>query len=47
MGAAGSDVALEIADVALMADRLSTLLFAIGLSRKTKTITLNRTCGSV
>lgn len=38
MGAAGSDVALETADVALMADRLSTLPFAIELSRKTKTI---------
>lgn len=38
MGAAGSDVALETADVALMADKLSVLPFAIGLSRKTKTI---------
>ena len=34
MGAAGSDVALETADVALMADRLDNLPFAIGLSRK-------------
>lgn len=33
MGAAGSDVALETADVALMADKLETLPFAIGLSR--------------
>ena len=34
MGAAGSDVALETADVALMADKLEILPFAIGLSRK-------------
>lgn len=34
MGAAGSDVALETADVALMADKLSNLPFAIGLSKK-------------
>jgi Cd2+/Zn2+-exporting ATPase len=38
MGAAGSDVALETADIALMADRLETLPFAIGLSRKAKRI---------
>lgn len=38
MGAAGSDVALETADVALMADKISVLPFAIGLSRKTKAI---------
>ncbi|MFK8113790.1 MAG: heavy metal translocating P-type ATPase [Rubripirellula sp.] len=38
MGAAGSDVALETADVALMADNLSHLPFAIGLSRMTNRI---------
>lgn len=38
MGAAGSDVALETADIALMADRLDNLPFAIGLSRKSKSI---------
>ena len=38
MGAAGSDVALETADIALMADRLSNLPFAIGLSKKARTI---------
>ena len=38
MGAAGSDVALETADIALMADRLDNLPFAIGLSRKAKSI---------
>lgn len=38
MGAAGSDVALETADVALMADDLATLPFAVGLSRKTRSI---------
>ena len=36
MGAAGSDVALETADVALMADNLSHLPFAVGLSRSTR-----------
>lgn len=38
MGGAGSDVALETADVALMADKLSTLPFAIGLGKKAKRI---------
>jgi len=38
MGAAGSDVALETADIALMGDKLSLLPFAIGLSRKAKAI---------
>jgi Cd2+/Zn2+-exporting ATPase len=38
MGAAGSDIALETADVALMSDRIEMLPFVIGLSRKTKSI---------
>jgi len=38
MGAAGSDVALETADVALMADDLSHLPFAVGLSRATSKV---------
>lgn len=38
MGAAGSDVALETADVALMADDLAHLPFAVGLSRQTRAI---------
>ena len=40
MGAAGSDVALETADVALMADDLSHLPFAVGLSRHTRGVIL-------
>lgn len=38
MGVAGSDVALETADIALMGDKLLLLPFAIGLSRKAKSI---------
>ncbi len=38
MGAAGSDVALETADVALMADDLKKLPFAVALSRATSRI---------
>ena len=38
MGAAGTATALETADVALMADDLGRLPFAIGLSRKARTI---------
>lgn len=38
MGAAGSDVALEAADVALMGDDLSQLPFAIGISRATNRV---------
>lgn len=38
MGAAGSDVALETAGVALMADDLAHLPFAVGLSRQTSRV---------
>lgn len=38
MGAAGSDVALETADVALMSDKIENLPFVIGLSRESKNI---------
>jgi Cd2+/Zn2+-exporting ATPase len=38
MGAAGSDTALETADIALMADDLDKLAYVIRLSRKTVTV---------
>jgi Zn2+/Cd2+-exporting ATPase len=38
MGAAGSDVALETADVALMSDKIENLPYLIGLSRQSKRI---------
>jgi Cd2+/Zn2+-exporting ATPase len=38
MGASGSDVALETADIALMADDLRALPFAVGLSRAARSI---------
>ncbi len=38
MGGAGTDVALETADVALMGDSLSALAFAVGLGRATRRI---------
>ena len=38
MGASGSDVALETADVALMADDLATLPFAVSLSRASRRV---------
>jgi len=38
MGGAGTDVALETADVALMADDLSKLPFAVGLSRASRQV---------
>lgn len=47
MGAAGSDVALETADVALMADDLSHLPFAVGLSRRARWIIRQNVCVSL
>lgn len=38
MGAAGSDVALETADIVLMADRLERLEYAVRLGRRSQTI---------
>lgn len=38
MGAAGTDVALETADVALMADDLSKLVYALNLARRTQSV---------
>jgi Cd2+/Zn2+-exporting ATPase len=40
MGGAGTDVALETADVALMGDDLGKLPFAVGLGRATRAIVL-------
>jgi Cd2+/Zn2+-exporting ATPase len=40
MGAAGTDVALEVADVALMGDDLAALPFAVGLGRATRAVIL-------
>jgi Cd2+/Zn2+-exporting ATPase len=47
MGAAGSDVALETADIALMGDKLESLPFAIGLSRKSRGIIKQNLCISL
>lgn len=38
MGAVGTDVALETADVALMADDLARLVYALRLARRTQTV---------
>ena len=38
MGAIGTDVALETADVALMADDLEKLVYAVGLARRSRRV---------
>jgi Cd2+/Zn2+-exporting ATPase len=38
MGAAGTDVAMETADVVLMSDNLKNIVFALSLSRRARTI---------
>ena len=47
MGAAGSDTAIETANIALMNDRLSLIPFLILLSRKTLTRIKVNTIGAV
>jgi Cd2+/Zn2+-exporting ATPase len=47
MGAGGTDVALETADIALMSDDLSKLPFAVGLSRKSRSIILQNLFSSL
>lgn len=47
MGAAGSDVALETAEIALLSDNIGQLPFAVGLSRKTKKIIKQNLCISL
>ena len=40
MGAAGTDVAMETADVVLMSNNLNNVAFAIGLSRRARTVVI-------
>ena len=47
MGGSGTDVALEAADVALMADDLTRLPFAISTARRTRTIITQNVLGSM
>ena len=47
MGAAGSDVAINSASIALMSDDLRRLPFLIRLSRKTRTVILQNLCFGV
>ena len=47
MGGCGTDVALEAADVVLMADDLSRLPFAVKAARKTRSIILQNVFASM
>ena len=47
MGGCGTDVALEAADVALMADDLSRLPFAVQTARRTRSIILQNVIASM
>lgn len=47
MGAAGTDVALETADVALMADDLEKLVYALQLARRNQTVVMQNLALSV
>jgi Cd2+/Zn2+-exporting ATPase len=47
MGAAGSDTAIEIADIALMNDKLSLIPFLVGLAKKTTKTIKRNTFGAV
>ncbi len=40
MGTAGTDVAIEASDVALMGDNLNSLVFALKLSKKNRKVVL-------
>jgi Cd2+/Zn2+-exporting ATPase len=47
MGAAGTDVAIEAADIALMADDLDRISYTVGLSRKTLGVIMENTAFSL
>ena len=47
MGGSGTDVALEVADVALMGDDLTRLPFAIKVARRTREIIRQNVLGSM
>jgi Cd2+/Zn2+-exporting ATPase len=47
MGAAGTDVAIETADIALMSDSLDRIAYSVGLSRKTLGIIMQNTAFAI